>query len=62
MQWLIYFCFVLPTVSIKDLGIDLTEEQAEKMASKCCGTIGPAVGSIKKLTKNDVYKIYMNAK
>ena len=54
-----YSSIKMPT-SIKELGIDLSEEDARKMAEKCC-VFGP-VGIVKKLYAEDVYSIFINAK
>ncbi len=51
----------MPT-SIKELGIDLTQDQAQEMAEKSCFYKQRTLGKVKILTEDDVYKIYMIAK
>lgn len=49
-------------VSISDLGIDLTEEQIEELADKCCFRGKRTIGSFKVLNKEDMKEIYRMAK
>jgi len=51
----------MPT-SLKELGIDPTEEQILEMADKCSIHGGRTVGVIKKLNAEDVAQIYRMAK
>jgi len=50
----------MPT-TISELGIDVSDAQIEEMATKCA-TANPILGAFKKLDKNDMIKIYHNAK
>ncbi|HIW43352.1 MAG TPA: iron-containing alcohol dehydrogenase [Candidatus Mediterraneibacter vanvlietii] len=49
-------------VKISDMGIQLTEEQMEELAEKCSHFGKRTVGCMKKLTKDDVYLIYKEAR
>lgn len=51
----------MPT-SLKELGIEPTEEQILEMAEKCCFPARPFVGCVKKLGKEDVAAIYRMAR
>ena len=49
-------------VKISDMGIQLTEKQMEELAEKCSHFGKRTVGCMKKLTKDDVYLIYKEAR
>lgn len=51
----------MPT-SIHELGIDVTDEQIEEMARKCCQDDKRTIGSFKVLKREDMIKIYHMAK
>ena len=51
----------MPT-SIQDLGISVTEEQCRELAEKCSHFGKRTIGVVKKLDKNDMYQIYINAR
>lgn len=51
----------MPT-SIQDLGISVTEEQCCELAEKCSHFGKRTIGVVKKLDKNDMYQIYINAR
>lgn len=55
-----YRSIQMPT-NIKELGIDLTEEQLEEMAEKCSITAHDCLGTVKKLKKADMLAIYRMA-
>lgn len=56
-----FFCSVgLPT-SLKELGINPTEEQMRELALKCSFYGKRTVGRVKKLTQEDMYEIYKAA-
>jgi hypothetical protein len=50
----------MPT-SIKELGIDVTQETAGMLAARCCAEDGE-VGSVQKLGRRDIERIYMMAR
>ena len=56
-----YHSINMPT-SIKELGIDVTEEQIQEMAEKCIVACGGFAGKVKKLYTEDVANIYRMAK
>lgn len=49
-------------VSIHELGIELTEEQTEELADKCSFDRQRTIGCVKKLDREDMYKIYQAAR
>lgn len=49
-------------VSIHELGIEPTEEQIEKLADKCSFDRQRTIGCVKKLDREDMYKIYQAAR
>lgn len=49
-------------VCIRDMGIDLTEEQIAELAEKCSHFGKRTIGCVRKLTKEDMYQIYKNAR
>lgn len=49
-------------VCIKDMGIDLTEEQTRALAEKCSFFGTRTIGCVKKLDQEDMYRIYKAAK
>ena len=49
-------------VSIRDMGIELSEEQMRELAEKCSHFGRRTIGCIKKLDKEDMYRIYKNAR
>lgn len=55
-----YRCIDMPT-SLKELGLDVTEEQLELLAQNCSFHNTRTVGIVKKLNKDDMYQIYKNA-
>jgi alcohol dehydrogenase len=57
-----FFRSVDMPISIKELGVDLTEEQIEELALKCSIGDTITVGSVKKLKKADLIQIYRMAK
>lgn len=48
--------------SLKELGLDPTDEQLREMAEKCCFWGRRTVGCVKALEAEDVYKIYQEAR
>lgn len=56
-----YRAIHMPT-SIHELGIDLTDEQIEELAEKCCFFGKRKIGSFRTLDKEDIIKIYHMAK
>ena len=48
-------------VCVKDMGIELTEEQMRELAVKCTKFGKRTVGCIKKLDREDLYQIYRSA-
>jgi alcohol dehydrogenase YqhD (iron-dependent ADH family) len=50
----------MPT-SIRELGIEPTDEQLREMAEKCISTMGGPVGKVMQLNADDVYEIYKMA-
>jgi alcohol dehydrogenase len=51
----------MPT-SLKELGVNPTDEQLEELAEKCAASGNGTVGFFKKLNKDDILKIYKMAK
>lgn len=49
-------------VCIRDMGIDVTEEQLEELAMKCSKFETRTIGCVKKLDREDMYQIYKNAR
>ena len=49
-------------VSIRDMGIELSEEQMRELAEKCSHFGKRTIGCIKKLDMEDMYRIYKNAR
>lgn len=49
-------------VSIQELGVTLTEEQIKELADKCSFYEKRTIGCVKKLDREDIYKIYQAAK
>ena len=49
-------------VSIRDMGIELREEQMQELAEKCSHFGKRTIGCIRKLDKEDMYRIYKNAR
>ena len=49
-------------VSIRDMGIELREEQMRELAEKCSHFGKRTIGCIRKLDKEDMYRIYKNAR
>ena len=49
-------------VCIKDMGIDVTEEQLHELAMKCSKFETRTIGCVKKLDREDMYQIYKNAR
>ena len=49
-------------VSIRDMGIELSEDQMRELAEKCSHFGRRTIGCIKKLDKEDIYRIYNNAR
>lgn len=48
-------------VTIRELGLQLTQEQMRELAEKCSHFGKRTVGCIRKLDKEDMYRIYQNA-
>ena len=49
-------------VCVKDMGIEMTEEQMQELAEKCSFFGKRTIGCVKKLNKDDIYQIYKNAR
>ena len=49
-------------VSIRDMGIEPGEEQMKELAEKCSHFGKRTIGCVKKLDKEDMYRIYKNAR
>lgn len=49
-------------VSIRDMGIETGEDQMKELAEKCSHFGRRTIGCIKKLDKEDMYRIYKNAR
>ena len=49
-------------VSIRDMEIELTEEQMRELAEKCSHFGKRTIGCVKKLDKEDMYQIYRKAR
>ena len=49
-------------VCIRDMGIEVTEDQLNELADKCSHFGGRTLGVVKKLTRDDMYQIYKNAR
>ncbi|HJA13133.1 MAG TPA: iron-containing alcohol dehydrogenase [Candidatus Mediterraneibacter merdipullorum] len=49
-------------VCIRDMGIDVTEEQLRELAEKCSHFGGRTIGCIRNLDRDDMYQIYRNAR
>ena len=49
-------------VSIQELGVTLTEEQINELADKCSFYEKRTIGCVKKLDREDIYKIYQAAR
>ena len=49
-------------VCVKDMGIEMTEEQMQELAEKCSFFGERTIGCVKKLNKDDIYQIYKNAR
>lgn len=49
-------------VCVKDMGIEMTEEQMQELAEKCSFFGKRMIGCVKKLNKDDIYRIYRNAR
>lgn len=49
-------------VNMKELGINPTDEQIKEMAERCIKASGEYTGSAKKLTEDDMIRIYTNAR
>lgn len=56
-----YHSIGMPT-SIKELGLDLTDADIEKLADQCCDACGGHKGSAKVLYREDIVKIYKMAR
>ena len=56
-----YRAIGMPT-NIRELGIELTDEQIEEMAEKCTFFGRRVVGGFKPLEKEDLIKIYQMAR
>ncbi len=48
-------------VCVKDMGIEMTEEQMQELAEKCSFFGQRTIGCVKKLDRDDIYQIYKNA-
>lgn len=57
-----YFKSINMPTSLKELGIDLTDELCETLAEKCSFNNTRVLGSVKVLNKEDLKKIYIAAK
>ena len=49
-------------VSIRNMGIEPGEDQMKELAEKCSHFGRRTIGCIKKLDKEDMYRIYKNAR
>lgn len=49
-------------VNLEELGVRPTDEQIEEMAERCLAACGSRTGSAKKLTREDMIRIYQNAR
>ena len=49
-------------VNLEELGVRPTDRQIEEMAESCLAACGSSTGSAKKLTKEDMIRIYTNAR
>lgn len=49
-------------VCIRDMGIEVSENQLNELADKCSHFRGRTLGVVKKLTRDDMYQIYKNAR
>ncbi len=49
-------------VSMKELGVEPTEEQMREMAQRCCTAVGGQIGSAKALREDDMFEIYKAAR
>lgn len=56
-----YYRSVGMPVSLRELGLTVTEEQIRELADKCCFFGGRMVGTVKKLDRQDVAEIYRMA-
>ena len=56
-----YHSIGMPT-SIKELGLELSDEDIEKLADQCCDACGGHKGSAKVLYREDIVKIYKMAR
>lgn len=48
-------------VNLDELGVRPTDEQIEEMADRCVAASGNRIGSAKKLSREDLVRIYTNA-
>ena len=55
-----YHAIDMPT-SIRELGVDLTEDQIEELSHKCTFMETRTIGQFKVLDKNDIANIYRMA-
>ena len=56
-----YHSIGMPT-SIKELGLELSDADIEKLADQCCDACGGHKGSAKVLYREDIVKIYKMAR
>ena len=56
-----FFCSIDMPVTIRELGVDPTEEQVKEMAAKCYVANGGPKGTAKLLVEEDLYQIYKAA-
>lgn len=57
-----FYCSIDMPVSIQELGVALTEEQIKELADKCSFYEKRTIGCVKKLDREDIYKIYQAAR
>ena len=57
-----FYCSVDMPTSVKELGIEVTDEQIEELAEKCTFFGRRTIGVVKALGKEDIMKIYAAAR
>lgn len=57
-----FYCSVDMPISVKELGIEVTDEQIEELAEKCTFFGRRTIGVVKALGKEDIMKIYAAAR
>ena len=57
-----FYRFVQMPTSLRELGVEPTEEILRELARKCSFDGGRTIGCVKKLDQEDIFRIYQNAR